>query len=146
MLDILKISGQINIRWIPYDFSDDKSTLVQIMAWCCQPTSHYLNPCWLWSYRHMASLGRNESILPVYTLRHQMLHGSCWRDNVSKVFGSIGKFTKFHQYETPRAYFREIVTWLYNFRHSEWWIPSWLTRYLNGTCRKLPWNWIVQLH
>ena len=23
------------------------STLVQVMAWCCQATSHYLNQCWL---------------------------------------------------------------------------------------------------
>ena len=28
------------------DLSDDKSTLVQVMAWCCQATSHYLNQCW----------------------------------------------------------------------------------------------------
>ena len=26
--------------------TDDKSTLVQIMAWCRQATSHYLNQCW----------------------------------------------------------------------------------------------------
>ena len=25
---------------------DDKSTLVQVMAWCCQETSHYLSLCW----------------------------------------------------------------------------------------------------
>ena len=25
---------------------DDKSTLVQVMAWCSQATSHYLNQCW----------------------------------------------------------------------------------------------------
>ena len=24
----------------------DKSTLVQVMNWCCQATSHYLNQCW----------------------------------------------------------------------------------------------------
>ena len=24
----------------------DKSTLVQVMAWCCQATSHYLSLCW----------------------------------------------------------------------------------------------------
>ena len=26
--------------------SDDESTLVQVMAWCHQATSHYLNQCW----------------------------------------------------------------------------------------------------
>ena len=28
------------------DFTDDKSTLVQVMAWCRQATSHYLSQCW----------------------------------------------------------------------------------------------------
>ena len=31
------------IRWMTQDLADDKSTLVQIMAWCRQATSHYLN-------------------------------------------------------------------------------------------------------
>ena len=26
--------------------TNDKSTLVQVMAWCCQATSHYLSQCW----------------------------------------------------------------------------------------------------
>ena len=28
------------------DLTDDKSTLVQLMAWCRQATSHYLSQCW----------------------------------------------------------------------------------------------------
>ena len=28
------------------DLSDNKSTLVQVMAWCRQATSHYLSQCW----------------------------------------------------------------------------------------------------
>ena len=31
---------------MPLDLSDDKSTLVQVMAWCRQATSHYLSQCW----------------------------------------------------------------------------------------------------
>ena len=31
---------------MPLDLIDDKSTLVQVMAWCHQATSHYLNQCW----------------------------------------------------------------------------------------------------
>ena len=31
------------LRWTPQDLIDDKSTLVQVMAWCRQATSHYLN-------------------------------------------------------------------------------------------------------
>ena len=33
--------------WMEQDLTDDKSTLVQVMAWCRQATSHYLNQCWL---------------------------------------------------------------------------------------------------
>ena len=31
---------------MPQDLTDDKSTLVHVMAWCRQATSHYLNQCW----------------------------------------------------------------------------------------------------
>ena len=31
---------------MPLDLNDDKSTLVQVMAWCRQATSHYLRQCW----------------------------------------------------------------------------------------------------
>ena len=31
---------------MPQDLTDDKSTLIQVMAWCRQATSHYMNQCW----------------------------------------------------------------------------------------------------
>ena len=40
------ISSEIALRWTSRDLNDDKSTLVQVMAWCHQATSHYLNQCW----------------------------------------------------------------------------------------------------
>ena len=40
------ISNKIALRWTSLDLSDDKSALVQVMAWCRQATSHYLNQCW----------------------------------------------------------------------------------------------------
>ena len=48
---ILEISGsgffcEIVLRWLRLEHTDDKSTLVQVMAWCRQATSHYLNQCW----------------------------------------------------------------------------------------------------
>ena len=52
---------EVALRWMPLDFTDDKSVLVQVMAWCRQATSHYLSPCWLRMIcRQMASLGLNE--------------------------------------------------------------------------------------
>ena len=32
--------------WMPQDFTDDQSTLFQVMAWCRRATSHYLSQCW----------------------------------------------------------------------------------------------------
>ena len=40
------ISFQIALRWMPLDLTDDKSTLVHVMAWCRQAPSHYLSQCW----------------------------------------------------------------------------------------------------
>ena len=36
---------KIALRWMPLDLTDDKSTLIQVMAWCRQATSHYLSQC-----------------------------------------------------------------------------------------------------
>ena len=35
------ISYEIALSWMPLDLTDDKSTLVQVMAWCRQATRHY---------------------------------------------------------------------------------------------------------
>ena len=40
------ISCKITLRWMPLDLTDDISTLIQVMAWCRQATSHYLSNCW----------------------------------------------------------------------------------------------------
>ena len=37
---------EYTLRWIPQKLTDKKPTLVQVMAWCRQATSHYLNQCW----------------------------------------------------------------------------------------------------
>ena len=43
------ISNEIALRWMPQDLTGDKSTLIQVMAWCRQATSHYLSQCWPWA-------------------------------------------------------------------------------------------------
>ena len=40
------ISAIDGLWWMSLDLTDDKSTLVQVMAWCHQTTSHYLSLCW----------------------------------------------------------------------------------------------------
>ena len=46
VIDGRVISCEFAVWWISPDIIDDKSTLVQVMAWCRQATSHYLSQCW----------------------------------------------------------------------------------------------------
>ena len=60
------ISCEIALIWMSVDFTDDQSTLVQVMAWCLTASSHYLSQCWpqsvaIWP----ASLGHNELNIPI---------------------------------------------------------------------------------
>ena len=37
---------EIALRWMLHNITNEKSTLGQVMHWCCQTTSHYLNKSW----------------------------------------------------------------------------------------------------
>ena len=69
VIDGWGISCEIALIWMSLDFTDDQSTLVQVMAWCCQATSHYLSPCWpmisvaIWCY--WARMSKNSIHLSV---------------------------------------------------------------------------------
>ena len=49
--DIFTFQWQVSCRfpmnmpsnWLPKDLTDDKSTSIQLIAWCCQAINHYLN-------------------------------------------------------------------------------------------------------
>ena len=45
LIGIFRSSHDNALWWMPQDLTDDKSTLVQVMAWCRQATSHYLSQC-----------------------------------------------------------------------------------------------------
>ena len=47
VIDGWSISCKNAPGWTSPDQTADKSTLVQVMAWCRQASSHYLNQCWL---------------------------------------------------------------------------------------------------
>ena len=46
VIDGWGISWELVLRWMSLDLTDDKSTLVPVMAWCRQATSHYLSQWW----------------------------------------------------------------------------------------------------
>ena len=45
-IEILSIFCKVIIIWMSQNSIDDKSTLIQVMAWCRQAASHYLNQRW----------------------------------------------------------------------------------------------------
>ena len=53
----MSTSCETALRWMPQNTFNDQSTLVQVMAWCCQATSHYLSQCWS---RSMSPYGVNR--------------------------------------------------------------------------------------
>ena len=54
VIDDWGICCEIALIWMSLDFTDDQSTLVQVMAWCRQASSHYLSQCWP---RYLSSYG-----------------------------------------------------------------------------------------
>ena len=46
LIDGWGIFSEIALIWMSQDFTDDQSTLVQVMVWCRQATSHYLSQSW----------------------------------------------------------------------------------------------------
>ena len=65
-------SHEIATRWMSLDCTDDKSTLVQVMAWFHEPPSHYLGQCW------------PRSLLPHNVTRPQRVKADgAWHPNVT---------------------------------------------------------------
>ena len=86
------ISYEIALRWIPLDLTNDKSTLVQVMAWCRQAASHYLSQCWPRSLspngltrpqwvNFYSSLAKQFNMQRVES--HQVMHKYHWMFSVS---------------------------------------------------------------
>ena len=67
LIDGWGISFKIALRWISLGISDYKSTLVQVMTWCRQATSHYLNQCWPRSDLPYG-VTRPQSVKPAYII------------------------------------------------------------------------------
>ena len=61
-------SCEIALQWMSQDLPGNKSTLVQVMAWCPQATSHYLDQCWPALCQNMTSLGHNELSYKISTI------------------------------------------------------------------------------
>ena len=73
------ICCEIALRWLSLHFTDGKVTLVQVMAWCHQATSHYECQCW------PNSMLPNEVTKPQWVKSLQLIwrSGNCrWNQQV----------------------------------------------------------------
>ena len=72
------ISINIALQWIPEDLADATLTLFQVMAWCCQATSHKSEPemaefqqptfwCIMRQLRYDMSVARSDNCRLRYT-------------------------------------------------------------------------------
>ena len=41
-----EVACTIALMWLPLGLTDNRSTLVKVMVWCCQATSYYLSQSW----------------------------------------------------------------------------------------------------
>ena len=56
---------EVVLKCMAQNLTEDNSTLVQVMAWCHQTTSHYLSQCWPRCMSSYVSLDHNElMVLP----------------------------------------------------------------------------------
>ena len=80
--------------------TNGKSTLVQVMAWCHQATSHYLSQCDPDLCRHMASLGHNAlKVKKCGNMADYHLHGEILEREVNiYILGHI----QCHRHDTGR--------------------------------------------
>ena len=104
------ISYEIALRWMPQDLTDDKSTLVQLMAWCRQATSHYLSQCWL---RCMSPNGvtrpqwvNTEPSSPTFTI------GNMFTRAVASAEFTSTSASACHMCEYEYEYKSLIITWV----------------------------------
>ena len=72
------ISREIAPWWLSLDLTDDKSTLVEVLAWCRQATSHYLDQCWP---RSMSPYGITRPQSVNYWTYKSSYH--CWSWHIS---------------------------------------------------------------
>ena len=127
---------------MPEDPTDDWPTLVQVMAWCCQATSHYLNQCW----NRMVALGHNElkhllypSLVVKYVFQLSTTRVTAIGDrsrliiaaahNTHTIYQKYKKISTMKKYEiiSRSSHFRIFLTTLRSIMVLDfpWWVSVW---------------------
>ena len=98
LIGILRSLYDNALRWMPQDITDDKSTLVQVMAWCGQATSQYLSQYWPRSNAAtLKCVGNGDTAVLHLTII--MLDGALFFDIFSpQIQSKFGKFVSLLQF------------------------------------------------
>ena len=72
-IDTLRATRKIVVRWMQQNSTDDEWTLVQVIAWCCQATSHCRSQCW------------PRSVSPYGVTRPKWVNAKFWNRNMTHV-------------------------------------------------------------
>ena len=78
MIDRWGISCEIAIKWMLQELADNKSTLVQVMAWYHQATSHHLSQCWPKSVQHSSHFQLHVFYTNVLSYHFKGCHTETW--------------------------------------------------------------------
>ena len=108
------ISCEIALIWMSLDFTDDQSTLVQVMAWCHQATSHFFKQCLPRSQCHMVSPGQNELIDVMALVLEDIRQNIIVFCNISWIWTEYEKKIKNMQFWCTKNYFHIIYSHLDN--------------------------------
>ena len=94
---------EIALRWMPQNLTDQKSTLVQLMAWCLMAPSHYLYQCWLRSLM-LYAINRPQWVQKVFVIDSDTPH-----EKHSKY--SMNNFMSKHYWTAHFPYFVVVDNW-----------------------------------
>ena len=104
------ISYEIALKWMPLDLTDDKPTLVRVMAWCRQATSHYMSQCWP---RSMSPNGVTRPVWVNNTIKLQkrvvsIISNAKYSDSEDSLYRALEtlKWVDINKYLTARFMFR----------------------------------------
>ena len=134
VIDGWGISCEIALIWMSLDFIDDQSTLVQVMAWCRQATSHYLSQCWprflltygvtrpQWVLNNKLIELRYGRFLPTLTVKHGIWLLLIFYAPKSEIqLHILSVYYDFTHYPIMIFLIPQSVKWLYTLSFKFWW-------------------------
>ena len=118
------IPCEMALKWLSLDFTDDKLTLVQVMAWCRQATSHYLSQYW------------PKFMLPCGVTRPQWVNGGLLKLSIKFSTRDVLNFQNYLLYHLNHIHIWQESWQLNGFSSCQTWMPYSIHNYHFGNPAK----------